>query len=104
MLLKVKCEPLNKAKRLSQWAAINVNKRHLVGKAFLLDFRHCVRWRAYVPGRPPEEVVSTERVVCPEGRHEQEDAEAACAALDGEWLCDEPEDEPRPCWSGFEKR
>jgi hypothetical protein len=35
-------------------------------------------------------------------QHEQEDTEAACAALDGEWLCDEPQDEPGPFWPGFE--
>ncbi len=74
-----------------------------MSKGALLDFKQFVHWRAYLLGRPPEDVRSAEAVITAEGHHEQEETEIAQVALDGDWLCIEPQDDPGPFWSGLEE-
>jgi hypothetical protein len=77
VLLKATCEPLIRAERQSQWAAINEERRHPVSKEAMLDDKQSVHWRVYSLGRPPEDVRRAEAVITTEGPHEQRETWAA---------------------------
>ena len=56
VLLKGKCQPASRGKRQAQWVAINERHVHPVSKETLRDFKKCVKWRAFVLGRPPQDL------------------------------------------------
>ena len=81
------------------------DQRHPVSKEAVLDFNKFkfVHWRAKVLGRPPDDVGWAEAESTARGPREQEETGAAQMAQEDDWLCDEPQDDTGPFWSGFEE-
>ena len=66
VLLKERCQPNTRCKRLAQWAAINEKRVHPASRLPLSEYRKVDKGRACVLGKPPQELCEEEQQSTPE--------------------------------------